>query len=250
MHLTMLAVASPTIRRRLFGSLLIALAVGSCALAGVASAASKAPRTVVVVASSQQLVSILHQHKAHIQPSNTSQAVALLKPNTTITDTRTFVPVLARSGAWIKVMLPGRPNGHTGWIVQANTASYSTPWSVVVVLSQRVVRVYRAGRLVRSFAAVVGQPTTPTPTGRFYVEEAVALPASNDAAPIALALSARSTFYKTFGGGPAQTAIHGLSNIGGTPGTAVSHGCVRLPSKAMYWLAKRIGSGTPVTIVP
>jgi lipoprotein-anchoring transpeptidase ErfK/SrfK len=32
------------------------------------------------------------------------------------------------------------------------------------------------------------------------------------------------------------------------PGTAASHGCVRLDNEAMRWLVMRIGPGVPVTI--
>ena len=51
-----------------------------------------------------------------------------------------------------------------------------------------------------------------------------------------------------FDGGPGQIALHGLANVGGVPGTAVSHGCVRLDTDAMRWLVARVGPGVPVTI--
>ena len=54
--------------------------------------------------------------------------------------------------------------------------------------------------------------------------------------------------YQEFDGGPGQIALHGLENIGGVLGTAVSHGCVRLDGSAMTWLVARIGPGVPVTI--
>ncbi|HKI93290.1 MAG TPA: L,D-transpeptidase [Gaiellaceae bacterium] len=43
-------------------------------------------------------------------------------------------------------------------------------------------------------------------------------------------------------------ALHGLENIGGVLGTAVSPGCVRLSDGAMRWLVARIGPGAPATI--
>ena len=67
-------------------------------------------------------------------------------------------------------------------------------------------------------------------------------------APFALALSARSNVLQEFDGGPGQIAIHGLENLGGTLGTAVSHGCIRLGLQAITWLVQRIAPGTPVTI--
>ena len=66
--------------------------------------------------------------------------------------------------------------------------------------------------------------------------------------PFALATSARSNVLQEFEGGPGQIALHGLNNVGGTLGTAVSHGCVRLDTGAMRWLVARIGPGVPVTI--
>jgi lipoprotein-anchoring transpeptidase ErfK/SrfK len=101
---------------------------------------------------------------------------------------------------------------------------------------------------VRVFETVVGKPATPTPRGRFFVEEAIQLRAGDVGAPFALALSARSDVLQEFDGGPGQIAMHGLSNVGGLLGTAVSHGCVRLDNDAMRWLVIRIGPGVPVTI--
>ena len=95
---------------------------------------------------------------------------------------------------------------------------------------------------------MVGKPSTPTPLGRFFVEEAVTLSQQASGAPYALALSARSNILQEFDGGPGQIALHGTNNIGGILGTAASHGCIRLDTPAITWLAARIGPGVPVTI--
>jgi hypothetical protein len=80
--------------------------------------------------------------------------------------------------------------------------------------------------LVRTFRAIVGKPSTPTPAGTFFVEESVHLSPTAVGAPYAPALSARSTVLQEFDGGPGQIAVHGLANVGGLLGTAESHGCV------------------------
>ncbi len=163
-----------------------------------------------------------------------------------------MLPVLGhrtRKGRkWLLVKLPGRPNGRTGWITRKGTVAYRTNWHVVVHTSTRRVAVYRRSRGIRVFKAIVGAPSTPTPHGVFFVEESIRLSGRAVGAPFALALSARSTVFQEFAGGPGQIALHGLGNVGGTPGTAVSHGCVRLDNGAMRWLVARIGPGTPVTI--
>ena len=143
----------------------------------------------------------------------------------------------------------GRPNAHTGWITRRGTTLVFTRWRLVVGLQARRVYVYSLGKRIRSFSAVVGKASTPTPLGTFFVEESVQLGRTDVGGPFALALSARSGVYRQFAGGPGQIAIHGLDNIGGVLGSAVSHGCVRLTDAAITWLAVRIGPGVPVTIV-
>jgi lipoprotein-anchoring transpeptidase ErfK/SrfK len=101
---------------------------------------------------------------------------------------------------------------------------------------------------LRTYPAIVGKPSTPTPTGQFFVEESVRLPADQPGGPFALATSDRSNVLQEFDGGPGQIAIHGLDNLGGQLGTAESHGCIRLADSAITWLVHRIGPGAPVTI--
>ena len=201
----------------------------------------------------QELATLLGPQEAMSRPDEHSQPVDYVSALRPITGERTVLPVLGeQSGAdglqWLDVMLPGRPNSHTGWIEELGTVSSSTSWHIVVDLSSRRVVVYNVGDVVRAFMAVVGDPSTPTPTGEFFVEENVQLPSTDVGAPDALALSARSTVLQEFDGGPGQIALHGVANIGGLLGTAASHGCVRLDSAAMLWLASHIGPGVPVTI--
>lgn len=169
-----------------------------------------------------------------------------------ITAEQTVLPVLRQVSRgrreWLQVRLPGRPNGLTGWIEKPGIKLEFTRWRIVVNRARRHVYVYRAGRLVRSFAAVVGASATPTPKGTFFVEENVALKPSAVGYPYALALSARSDVLQEFDGGPGQIALHGLDNVGGRLGSAVSHGCVRLATGDITWLAEHVDPGVPVLI--
>ena len=123
----------------------------------------------------------------------------------------------------------------------------STKWRLSIRLSARRVTVYHRGRAAPSFPVVVGKPSTPTPTGRFFIEEALAS-RSQVGGPYALATSARSNVLQEFEGGPGQIALHGRNGLSGPLGTAASHGCIRLSTSAITWLAHRIGSGVPLTI--
>jgi lipoprotein-anchoring transpeptidase ErfK/SrfK len=199
---------------------------------------------------------------AHAEPiaSLTRSAAIFKAPNprtwtgdvlplrTPLSQQRTAVPVLKERPGWLRVLLPGRPNGHAAWI-RANTARlWSTPWRIVIRTASRRLFVFRNNRIVKSFPVVVGKPSTPTPRGRFFVEEALTLPRGSLGSPVAYALSARSTVFQEFDGGPGQIAIHGTYGIGGTPGMAESHGCIRMTTDALDWMIRRLGTGTPVDI--
>jgi lipoprotein-anchoring transpeptidase ErfK/SrfK len=201
----------------------------------------------------QELATLLSSHKALLRPFAGSASLGLVQARRPITEARTMLPVFAHKRSsdgrrWLRVGIPGRPNGRTGWISQRATVVTVTYWHVLVSTSSRRVSVYRRGRRVRAFNAIVGKASTPTPLGKFFVEESIKLPAGAVGAPFALALSARSTVLQEFAGGPGQIALHGLTNVGGTLGTAASHGCVRLDNGAMSWLVRRVGPGAPVTI--
>jgi lipoprotein-anchoring transpeptidase ErfK/SrfK len=234
---------STTTRRAFTAASVACLAFTSI---GMASAHQRAAAP--AVNETQEVVQLLKPQQAHSKPSAHAKALGLVPARTPITGERTALPVLGTYGEWLLVRLPGRPNGHTGWINEHATAISVTAWHLVVDLSARTVTVYHAGHSVKVVKAVVGKPSTPTPTGNFFVEETLALKGTDVGAPFALALSARSSVLQDFEGGPGQIALHGLLNVGGVPGTAVSHGCVRLDNATMVWLSGRISPGTPVTI--
>ncbi len=195
-----------------------------------------------------------HATEAYANPTRASKVIQRVSGTRPITGEQTVLPVIAHAinaahgTGWLKVLLPGRPNSHTGWITARSVTAAITPWQISVRLLTRTVTVRWDGRVRRTFKAVVGKPSTPTPQGRFFVEENVALYRQDVGAPYALALSARSNVLQEFDGGPGQIALHGTNNIGGIPGTAASHGCIRLNTQNITWLAHHIGTGTPVTI--
>jgi len=205
------------------------------------------------VQSTQRLAVLLTAHGAHRAPAAGSPLLSLVAASRPITGEQTSLPVVGHATGpggvrWLRVMLPGRPDGSTGWIAQQGTRKLATGWRLLVDLGARSVRVYRNGRTVRTFTAVVGKRATPTPTGQFFVEETVQIAAGEPDGPFALALSARSNVLQEFEGGPGQIGIHGREGLGGTLGQAESHGCIRLATASIDWLAARIGPGTPVKI--
>jgi lipoprotein-anchoring transpeptidase ErfK/SrfK len=231
----------------------VALAAVSVVSLSIAAPPATAGGAAVATAKSTPLVVLLHGHVARSRPSLSGRRLEYVAPRRPLTHVRTVLPVVGRrvtrgGRSWVPVGLPGRPSGHRGWIRTRQTRRTSTKWRIGVKLSKRRVTVYRSGQAVRRFRAIVGAPATPTPRGHFFVEEALALSPRAHGGPFALASSARSNVLQEFDGGPGQIALHGTGNLGGTLGTAASHGCIRLSPHAITWLAHRIGGGIPLTI--
>lgn len=229
---------------------LATLVLSAATWTGAVTADSGKP---AVVSPSQTLVALVSAHEAFSRPSIGSTSLGVVPASRPITGERTVLPVLghatgAKGLRWLRVRLPGRPNGHSGWIKQRATVASRTSWHIVVYTSSRRVVIYQWGRPVRAVKAVVGKSSTPTPRGEFFVEEVIQLRAGDVGAPFAFALSARSNVFQEFEGGPGQIALHGLANVGGVLGSAVSHGCVRLDGDTMRWLVHHINPGVPVTI--
>ena len=136
---------------------------------------------------SEPLVVLLRDHVARTRPSVRARRIEPVAARRPLTRVRTVLPVIdretSRDGrAWIRVRLPGRPTGHTGWIPASHTRLKSTTWRIEVTPSTRRVTVYRDGRVTRRFRAIVGTASTPTPRGRFFIEEASRWPRSPTAA--------------------------------------------------------------------
>ncbi len=150
---------------------------------------------------------------------------------------------------WVRVRIPGRPNGRTGWMLRELLASFHrTRWRIVVNRGERRMRVYYAGRLLRMFPVGVGKPSTPTPAGHFWIDERFKLSdPSSPYWPYALGTTDYSTLPKWPGDG--VVGIHGPygepQRIPGDP----SHGCIRMLVPDIAWLGPRVTLGTPVDIV-
>lgn len=148
---------------------------------------------------------------------------------------------------WYHVQLPLRPNGRTGWVRASAVSERRLSDRILVDLSERRVTLFRAGRPVFVTTAAIGSRTTPTPTGRYYVNQKLVAPDPWGAyGPAALGISAFSPVLTDWAqGGP--IAIHG-TNEATLIGSAVSHGCIRVRNADVLRLFKLVATGTPVLI--
>ncbi len=155
----------------------------------------------------------------------------------------------ATGETWLKVLLPRRPNGSSGWVRRDQVRIRPVTHEVVVDLSSRTASLLRDRRKIRSFRVGIGTAGTPTPTGRFYVTVKLRPPQiSADAyGAWALGLSGYSEVHQTFGTGDGQIALHGTYQPWKL-GQPVSNGCVRMDNETISLLAETLPLGTPVTI--
>lgn len=156
-----------------------------------------------------------------------------------------------RGDGWVRVALPRRPNGSQGWVRTAEVTLVPVTGRVRVLLGARRVEFWSRGRRVMSVRAAVGAAATPTPTGRFAVQDPVVTAPGRRAAygPFIITLTAWSTVLTDFMGGGGLIAVHGAGTAA-TLGRAVTHGCVRLSDAAVARLAGLVAPGTPVDVVP
>jgi lipoprotein-anchoring transpeptidase ErfK/SrfK len=148
---------------------------------------------------------------------------------------------------WYRVQLPLRPNGITGYVRARDVDVARVRTRIVVDLSDRRVSLFRDGRKTLETTAAIGSTATPTPIGRFYVNQRlVPTDPSGPFGPGAIGISAFSDVLTGWTqGGP--IAIHGTNqqwSIGG----AVSNGCIRVQNAVLRRLFRTALSGTPVFI--
>jgi lipoprotein-anchoring transpeptidase ErfK/SrfK len=150
---------------------------------------------------------------------------------------------------WVRVYLPTRPNGSSGWVRRRQVDVLLDYYRLRIDLRRRRLTVWRRGRVVMRQPVGVGRAATPTPTGRYYVVELIQLSNPRGSyGPYAFGISAHSDVYTRFGGGDGEIGIHGTDYPAGV-GTRVSHGCIRLHNAAVVRLAKLVPLGTPVDIL-
>jgi lipoprotein-anchoring transpeptidase ErfK/SrfK len=148
---------------------------------------------------------------------------------------------------WYRVQLPRKPNGITGYVRAVSVDLIPVRTRIEVDLSERRITLFRRGTKVLETTAAIGSAATPTPTGRFYVDQRL-IPSdpSGPFGPGAVGIAAYSEILTGWTqGGP--IAIHG-TNKPWLIGQAVSNGCLRVRNPVLRRIFAAALPGTPVTI--
>jgi lipoprotein-anchoring transpeptidase ErfK/SrfK len=180
------------------------------------------------------------------QPGDAAPSLTL--PATTGFGSARALLVDTVDGDWLRVLLPTRPNGSTGWIRRGDVELRRVDQAIEIDLAARTLRLLVDGRVVVSTPVAIGTPDNPTPTGRFYVVDKLATGDPDDTyGPIAFGLSGHSVKLSDFAGGDGQIGIHG-TNDPASIGQAASHGCIRVANDVITQLADLVPLGAPVVI--
>jgi lipoprotein-anchoring transpeptidase ErfK/SrfK len=155
--------------------------------------------------------------------------------------------VVRQRVTWVQIRVPGRPNGRTGWVrAWALGPIYRVATRLVVERGRLRATLYRSGRRVWRSPIGVGQDSTPTPGGRYWIREKFKVAdAGGLYGPRAFGTSAYSVLSEWPGGG--VIGIHGTNEPQLIPGRP-SHGCIRVPNEAIERLYRLMPIGTPVEI--
>jgi len=149
---------------------------------------------------------------------------------------------------WLKVLLPVRPNGSTGWVRQADVTTRAHPFRIIVQLGAHRITVMKGQEVFLEEPIGVGTQDTPTPGGLYYTKELLQPPDRNSVyGPFAYGLSGFSNVLTSFAGGDGVIGIHG-NNDPSSLGKNVSHGCIRMSNTGITRLAKTLPLGVPVEI--
>ena len=100
---------------------------------------------------------------------------------------------------------------------------------------------------IARFVAATGSPTSPTPTGNYFVTDRVAFPRTSPYGSFAFGISGIQPRLPSGWSGGDLLAIHG-TNDPASIGKSVSTGCLRVGERALARLKLLLVRGTPVVI--
>jgi lipoprotein-anchoring transpeptidase ErfK/SrfK len=157
------------------------------------------------------------------------------------------VLVLDQQDDWLLVDIPVRPNGTTAWVHSSYVTLSTHDARILVDLSEMRLWAWEDGVLVAEGAIALGTDETPTPPGRYFLNE---IQAQDDPDTLfgswILGTSGFSEVLEEVEGGDPAVAIHG-TNDPSVLGTRVSLGCIRVHEDVVARLAL-LPLGTPVEV--
>jgi hypothetical protein len=148
---------------------------------------------------------------------------------------------------WVKLRLPMRPNGRTGWVPRDALAELNVVRKYIDVDKRRLrFKLYDRGKVVFRARVGVGKAGTPTPSGTYYIREKFKVRGVPLYGTHAIGTSAYAPTLSDWPGG-GVVGLHGTNQPGLIPGRP-SHGCMRLKNRDIARLYRLAPRGTPIHI--
>jgi lipoprotein-anchoring transpeptidase ErfK/SrfK len=232
-------------------SLALAAVVSIAASASPAAARAEAPVRLSNETTFTRWADAVTGAKAYARPSSAARQVGRLRLLTEDGFPEVYVLLTSRTdaqgAAWVRLRLPQRPNNVTGWVRRRALGPFRLVHTRLVVsrLTLRVTLYKRGKRLFRAPVGM-GAPSTPTPTGSFWIREKFRVRGNSIYGSRAIGTAAYSNTLTDWPGG-GVIGLHGTNAPGLIPGRP-SHGCIRLRNRDIQRLYKLTPIGTPLLI--
>lgn len=154
---------------------------------------------------------------------------------------------------------PATPAGGPSTVQPPATAALTSNREILLELGKRTISLLENGRVIGAWPVAVGEPSTPTPTGRFAVRNKVVNPQyqSTKSGKNNPTIGPQGPLGDRWIG--FHTTTRDQFGIHGTPTAwewtvrsraAVSHGCVRMLTPHVRELFDKVDLGTPVVVKP
>jgi hypothetical protein len=159
---------------------LLVLVLGALAAATASAATPTANPTDMRQLSDEQLTTKwaypAYRGRVYSRPTKAARNVTRLRLLTEDQFPQPYVVLAdwadATGARWMKIRLPGRPNGRTGWVTESSLGDLSTVHTQLVV-NRKTLRVtlFSDGKQIFQAPVGVGKASTQTPAGHFWVTE-------------------------------------------------------------------------------
>ena len=148
---------------------------------------------------------------------------------------------------WVKIRVPKRPNGKTGWVPRDALGPFNVVRTQLVV-NRKTLRatLFKSGKKIWSARVGVGKASTPTPAGRFWIREKFRFKDTPVYGTHALGTAAYAPTLTDWPNG-GVVGLHGTNQPGLIPGRP-SHGCIRIKNADIARLWRLTPVGTPLLI--
>ncbi len=198
-------------------------------LRAVVAAAAVATLAFAAPASASEWAHPVNIVPIRAQPENGAKRVATTRMQTEDRRPEVYL-VLERTRNWVRIRIPGRPNGRTGWVRRTALGPIrSVDTRIIIDRRATTLTLTKDGRTVLKTRIGIGKRATPTPAGHYWVREKLRFSNAPVYGSFALGTAAYANLSDWPGGG--VVGIHGTNQPQLIPGRP-SHGCIRVRNAA------------------